>query len=218
MSRRTARQPVPPAAIAHLRDADPVLRALIDRVGPFEASFEPDLWRSLIDAIAGQQLSVRAADAIVDRIAALAPDGGFPGPDQILATPEDTLRACGLSRPKARYVRDLAEKWTDGTLGWAELPELRDEQVVERLTAVKGIGRWTAEMVLIFTLGRPDVLPAEDLALRVAVQREYGLAERPLRPETEALAQGWRPFRSAATLYLWRSLNPPSPDQKFTGS
>lgn len=204
---RSALAEFSPDAIAHLRASDPVLGAVIDRVGPFEHVVEPDLWRSLVDAIVSQQLSVKAASTIVGRVAALASEGGFPGPERLLAAPEETLRACGLSRAKVRYVRDLATRWVDGSLPHETLPSLPDEEVIRVLTEVKGIGRWTAEMVLIFTLGRPDVLPIDDLGLQAAVQRAYALPERPRPREILPLAEPWRPYRSAATLYLWRSLS-----------
>lgn len=210
--RRLARQPIPPEARERLRESDTVLREVIDRVGAFEPSFEPDLWWSLVDAIASQQLSVKAASTIVGRVAALGRAGERPGPAELLAIPEETLRACGLSGAKTRYVKDLAAKWLDDTLEPARLPELSDDDVVEHLVRVKGIGRWTAEMVLIFTFCRPDVLPVDDLGLRVAVQRAYGLPERPARPELERIGEPWRPYRSVATLYLWRSLALPAPD------
>ena len=210
MSRRPARGKFLSGAVEHLRTADPVLRELIDRIGHFDPPHEPDLWRSLIDAIAGQQLSVRAADAIVHRIAALAPDDRFPSAGRILHTSEEDLRACGLSRPKIRYIKDLARQWTDGTLHPERLPHLPDDELITALTRVKGIGRWTAEMVLIFTLQRPDVLPTDDLGLRTAAQRAYALPERPAKAELLALGERWRPFRSVATLYLWRSLGSPS--------
>lgn len=205
--RRQAKQVIPAAAVAALRERDPVLRAVIDRVGPFEASYEPDLWWSLVDAIASQQLSVKAAATIVGRVDALVPEGSRPTPADLLALPDEALRGCGLSGAKTRYVKDLAARWLDGSLEPDRLPAMPDEEVVEHLTRVKGIGRWTAEMILIFTLARPDVLPVDDLGLRVAVQRAYGLAERPGRAELTEIGEAWRPFRSAATLYLWRSLN-----------
>ncbi|CAN5690431.1 DNA-3-methyladenine glycosylase [soil metagenome] len=207
MSRRPARAAFPEGAVEHLRSADPVLRAVIDRVGDFEPSHEPDLWRALVGSIISQQLSVRAAATIESRVAALAPGDGFPAPEELLARPEETLRACGLSGAKTRYVRDLAAKWTDGSLAIERLPIMDDETVITELTQVKGIGRWTAEMVLIFTLGRMDVLPVDDLGTRSAVQRAYGLDERPGAADLRALGEAWRPFRSVATLYLWRSLN-----------
>lgn len=205
-ARKAARQPLPPEGVALLAERDPVLRGVIERVGPFEASYEPDLWWSLIDAISSQQLSVKAASSIVGRLAVLGPGGGRPTPRELLALDEAALRAAGLSGAKVRYVRDLAERWSDGRLEAGRLPDLPDEAVVEHLTAVKGIGRWTAEMTLIFTLRRPDVLPVDDLGLRVAVQRAYGLAERPGRAELARIGEPWRPYRSVATLYLWRSL------------
>jgi 3-methyladenine DNA glycosylase/8-oxoguanine DNA glycosylase len=138
-------------------------------------------------------------------VACLAPNGRRPTPAEILATPDDTLRACGLSRAKTAYVKDLATKWLDGTLEADNLHTMADEEVIEQLVRVKGIGRWTAEMVLMFTLGRPDVLPVDDLGLRVAVQDAYELADRPGRAELETLGEPWRPWRSVASFYLWRS-------------
>lgn len=196
----------PPEAVDHLRRADPVLREVIDRVGPFEPAHEPDLWRSLVGSIISQQLSVRAAATIESRVAALGDGVGFPEPQRLLALPEETLRACGLSGAKTRYVKDLAGKWLDGTLQPERIAALPDEEVIAELTRVKGIGRWTAEMVLIFTLRRPDVLPVDDLGFRNAVQRAYGLPERPGAAELQRLGDAWRPYRSIATLYLWRSL------------
>ncbi|MGI9181935.1 MAG: DNA-3-methyladenine glycosylase family protein [Longimicrobiaceae bacterium] len=196
----------PPQAVDHLRHADSVLREVIDRVGPFEPGHEPDLWRSLIGSIISQQLSVKAGATIESRVAALGDGEGFPAPQRLLALPEEVLRACGLSGAKTRYVKDLAGKWLDGTLQPERIAALPDEEVIAELTQVKGIGRWTAEMVLIFTLRRPDVLPVDDLGFRNAVQRAYGLAERPGASELQRLGEPWRPYRSIATLYLWRSL------------
>lgn len=184
-----------------------MLREVIARVGPLEPSLEPDLWWALVDAIASQQLSVKAAATIIGRVAALGGGSGRPGPAQILAAGEDTLRACGLSGAKTRYLRDLATRWTDGTLRPEHLAELPDEAFIAELTQAKGVGRWTAEMLLIFSLDRPDVLPVDDLGLRNAVQRAYGLPARPGRAELERVAEPWRPFRSVATRYLWRSLD-----------
>jgi 3-methyladenine DNA glycosylase/8-oxoguanine DNA glycosylase len=207
--RRQAKQTIPAEAVAALRACDPVMKDVIDRVGHFEASYEADLWWALVDAIASQQLSVKAAATIAGRVAALTPGEARPTPREILEVPDETLRACGLSGAKTRYVKDLATRWLDGTLEPDRLPSMPDEEVVEHLTSVKGIGRWTAEMILIFTLGRPDILPVDDLGLKVAVQRAYGLEERPGRGEVLEIGERWRPYRSAATLYLWRSLNTP---------
>jgi 3-methyladenine DNA glycosylase/8-oxoguanine DNA glycosylase len=193
-------------AIAHLSARDPVLAGVIASVGVFEPPHEPDLWWSLVDAIVSQQLSVKAAATIAGRVAALGSNGSRPSPETILATADDTLRACGLSRAKVVYVKDLAARWSDGRLNPARLVELQDGEVVAELIAVKGIGRWTAEMFLIFTLGRPDILPVDDLGLRTAVHRAYNLAERPAAAEVARIGERWKPFSSAATLYLWRSL------------
>lgn len=211
MSRRPERTRPDPAALAHLRAADPVLREVVDRVGPIELSREPDLWWSLVDAIAAQQLSVKAAATIIGRVEALAPAGRRPTPEELLAAPEEALRACGFSRAKTAYVKDLAAKWLDGTLRPEELPRLPDEEVVALLTQVKGVGRWTAEMVLVFTLGRPDVLPVDDLGIRSAVQRAYALPERPGREELLRIGEPWRPHRTLASRYLWRSLDATPP-------
>ncbi len=204
--RRPGRAAPPAEAVAHLRAADPRLAEVIDRVGPVEFPLEPDLWWALVDAICAQQLSVKAAATILGRVEALAPEGRRPTPEEILALPDETLRACGFSRAKTAYVKDLAARWLDGTLRQDEIPELPDEEVVRVLTQVKGIGRWTAEMILIFTLGRPDVFPTDDLGIRVAVQRLADLPERPGRAEMERIAEPWRPWRTLASRYLWRSL------------
>lgn len=196
---------IPAGAIDALRAADPVLAGLIDRIGPIEPAHEPDLWWSLIDAIVSQQLSIRAAATILKRVEALAPEGLRPAPADILATPDETLRACGLSRAKVLYVKDLASRWLDGSLEPHRLATLPDEEAIEHLVQVKGIGRWTAEMVLMFTLRRPDIFPVDDLGLRVAVQEAYGLPDRPGKREMQALGERWRPWRSIASFYLWRS-------------
>lgn len=209
-TRRPLRAPAPPEAVEHLRRADPVLREVIDRVGPIELTIEPDLWWSLVDSIVSQQLSVKAASTIIGRMAALGA-GGRPTPAEMLAAKEDVLRAAGLSRAKVRYVKDLAARWLDGSLPHGRIPAMTDEEVVAELTQVKGIGTWTAEMILIFTLGRPDVLPVDDLAIRVAAQQHYGLAERPKRDELLRIGEPWRPWRTLASRYLWRSLGKTPP-------
>jgi DNA-3-methyladenine glycosylase II len=203
--RRPHRTAAPLAGIEHLRGADPVLREVIDRIGPIELTSEPDLWWSLIDAIMSQQLSVAAASTIIGRVAALGASGR-PTPAEILAADEALLRAAGLSRAKVRYVKDLAARWLDGSLDHRRIPAMTDEEVVAELTRVKGIGVWTAEMILIFTLGRPDVFPVDDLAIRVAVQQLYGLPARPERDALLRIGEPWRPWRTLASRYLWRSL------------
>jgi DNA-3-methyladenine glycosylase II len=206
------------AAVAHLRAADPVLARLIARVGPPTIRHEPDYFAALVGTIVGQQISVRAAASVRARLAAcFHPER--PTPAGVLALGEAGLRACGLSQAKARYVLDLAARVHGGQLDLAALDALDDEAVIQRLTVVKGIGRWSAEMLLIFGLGRPDVLPVDDLGFRAAVRREYGLDTLPRAAALRALAEPWRPWRTFATWYLWRSaaqdptvVVPPPPD------
>ena len=157
-------------------------------------------------SIAGQQLSVLAASAIWRKLIARF-DGRTPTPQEILADDPDALRiAAGFSRAKVAYLRSLAEHVVAGELELDRLAELPDEEVIRELTAVKGIGEWTAHMFLMFTLHRPDVLPTGDLGVRNAVQRAYGLEAPPKPAEMQALAEPWRPYRTRACLYLWRSL------------
>ena len=204
-TRRPLRAPAPDEAVEHLRRADPVLREVIDRIGPIELTTEPDLWWSLVDSIMSQQLSVKAAWTIIGRLAALGADGR-PTPAEMLAMDDDVLRTAGLSRAKVRYVKDLAACWLDGSLDHGRIPAMTDEEVIAELTRVKGIGTWTAEMILIFTLGRPDVLPVDDLAIRAAAQQLYGLGERTGRDALLRIGEPWRPWRTLASRYLWRSL------------
>jgi 3-methyladenine DNA glycosylase/8-oxoguanine DNA glycosylase len=193
------------AAIAYLRAADPILAGLIDRIGRLEYRVEDDLWRAIVGSIVGQQLSVRAAATIRARLAALGSDG-FPDPTTMLAVSEERLRACGLSRAKASYVQDAARAWLEGEVVPETLISASDERVVEELLKLRGVGRWTAQMVLIFCLERPDILAVDDLGIRAAVHRAYGFAERPERAEVLRIGEKWAPYRSVASLYLWRSL------------
>lgn len=198
-------------AARHLARVDARLAPVVSRVGALPLGPEPDLWRCIAESIVGQQLSVAAAGTICRRVAALATGGaGFPSPARILELPADQLRGCGLSGAKTAFVRDLAARWTDGTLRPEELTALDDQAVIERLTAVKGIGVWTAHMVLIFGLARPDVLPVGDLGVQRAAGRLYGLEGRPDPAELERLAGHWRPYRSFGARYLWRSLSLPA--------
>lgn len=181
------------------------MKRIVERVGELTFNVDSDLWRSLVGSIVGQQLSVAAARTIRGRVAALSPDG-FPDPELILTTPDEVLRACGLSRGKLAYLRDLAQRWQLGEVDPAAVRELPDEEVIERLSRIKGIGRWTAEMVLIFSMNRPDVLAVDDLGIRSAVQKAYDLPERPGKSELLRIGEPWRPYRSYASLYLWESL------------
>jgi 3-methyladenine DNA glycosylase/8-oxoguanine DNA glycosylase len=191
-------------AILHLKKNDPVLRRLIERAGPYKISYhEPD-FPSLARAIVYQQLNGKAAATIWSRVETAA---GELTPERILALTPRRLRAAGLSRQKLAYLRDLAAATAQGRLNFAELPSLDDETVVERLTAVKGIGRWTAHMFLIFALRRPDVLPVGDYGIRAAIRAAYELEELPNPARMEELAVKWRPYCSVASWYLWRSLD-----------
>lgn len=200
-------------ADAHLSRADPVLAALIVAGGgPLPVTRDPrgrpaDSYGALVRSIAGQQLSVKAARAIYARLEARF-DGRTPTPEEILGDDPEALRAAaGFSRAKVRYLRSLAEHVLRGELALERLAELDDEAVIAELTAVKGIGDWTAHMFLMFTLHRPDVLPVGDLGVRNAVMRAYGLDRPPTPAELTTLGEPWRPFRTRASLYLWRSLD-----------
>ncbi len=207
------------AADAHLRRADPVLASLIDEYGgplpaePDRRGRPQDLYGSLVRSIAGQQLSVKAARSIWERLLSRY-SGSPPSPAQILADdPEDLRAAAGFSRAKVSYLRSLAEHVASGDLVLEELRAEPDTVVLERLTAVKGIGEWTAQMFLMFTLDRPDVLPVGDLGVRNAVRSAYKLEALPHAAALSALAEPWRPHRTRACLYLWRSLdNEPARD------
>jgi DNA-3-methyladenine glycosylase II len=199
------------AALAHLRDSDPVLQALIDGCGSLPSSREgrpdrDDHYGALVRAIVGQQLSVKAARSIYGRLTDRY-GGRPPTPKQVLAEdPEDLRAAAGLSRAKVGFLRSLAEHVGSGQLELARLDELPDEQVIAELTAVKGLGVWTAHMFLMFHLERPDVLAVGDLGIRRAVERAYGLPMLPETAQLEAIAASWSPHRTLACRYLWRSL------------
>lgn len=192
----------------HLRGADPVLARIIDAQGPLpEPAERPDHYGALVRAIVGQQLSTKAAHAIHQRLLDLF-EGRPPTPDELLGFDPEPLRsAAGLSRAKVTFLRSLAEHVISGELELDRVAELPDEDVVAELTAVKGVGVWTAHMFLMFQLGRPDVLPVGDLGIRRAVERAYRLRDLPSAGELEALAEPWRPHRTAACLHLWRSLD-----------
>jgi len=164
-----------------------------------------DLFGALLRQIVGQQISVGAAKAILGRLAALFGDEA-PTPTRFLALDPERLRSVGLSRQKASYIRNLAERVESGALELDRLAELTDDEVRKQLTAVKGIGRWSADMVLLVDLGRPDILPSGDLGVRKAVQRAYGLPGLPTPKEVDLLGEKWRPHRSLATSYLYASL------------
>jgi len=188
--------------IAFLGRTDPIMAHAIEQVGSCTLTPNPNIFETLVDAIVSQQISVKAADAIVARLRVAAP-GGLITPETLGQLEHDALRAVGLSTPKARYIRDLTERVLSGQLRLEDLPELDDEQVITNLVAVKGIGRWTAEMILIFSFGRPDILPVDDLGFVEGVREAYGLPARPTRKEMQERGEAWRPYRTFATWYMW---------------
>ena len=204
-------------ALAHLRAADPILRELIDRYGPDglrerREGGQREHYGALVRAIVGQQLSTKAAAAIYRRLADRY-GGREPTPREILDDDPDELRAVGLSRAKVTFLRSLAEHVLDGSLALERLDSLPDDEVIAELTAVKGIGVWSAHMFLIFHLGRPDVLAVGDLGIRKSMMQAYGLDALPLAAAMEEIAECWRPHRTLACRYLWRALdNEPDPD------
>jgi DNA-3-methyladenine glycosylase II len=199
-------------AVAALRDADPVLRDVIDRIGTdglgdFRNHLPSDSYATLVRAIAGQQLSNAAAASIYNKL--LDRYGGrAPTPAEILAEDPEELRvAAGLSHAKVRYLRSLAEHVLDGSLDLDHLDELSDDEVTAELVAVKGLGLWSAHMFLIIHLRRPDVLPVGDLGIRKAIMNLYGLPELPSPAQVTEIGEAWRPYRTLASLFLWRSLH-----------
>lgn len=184
---------------------DPALRPIMARVGPFRPVIRTDRFAALLHAIIAQQVSTRAAEAIFNRLKESLGSGDLTV-ERLRATPTPTLRAAGLSAAKVRYVLDLAERVDRGEIQLDCLHQLTDAEVIALLTQVHGIGVWTAEMFLIFCLGRPDVLPTGDLGLRTAVQRLDGLPELPTPAQVSERGSIWAPYRSVATWYLWQSL------------
>ena len=199
------------AATRHLIQADPVFATLIRRVGRcglVVARDEP--YAALVTAIAHQQLHGRAARAILARFQALYPGTAFPTPAQILSTPDATLRACGFSAGKVAAIRDIAARTAEGLVPTRRAAaRLSDAVLIERLTAIRGVGRWTVEMLLIFTLGRPDILPVDDFGVREGFRRLHRLAAQPRPRELAAMGEAWAPCRSTAAWYLWRAAELP---------
>jgi DNA-3-methyladenine glycosylase II len=197
-----------------LAASDPVMGTLVERIGKIDLATRlrrrkeerpADAYGALLRAIVGQQLSTKAARTIYLRVLDLF-DGSTPSPEQLLEAREVDLRAAGLSGRKTEYVRDLAAHALSGELELDRLEDLDDERVIEEIVAVRGLGRWTAEMFLLFHLQRPDVLSGGDLGIRKAIQVEYGLEEMPPPKRVLEIGEPWRPHRSLASLYLWESL------------
>ncbi|MDQ2666293.1 MAG: DNA-3-methyladenine glycosylase [Gemmatimonadota bacterium] len=195
------------AAIAHLKRADPVMAELIARVGPcrLEVRRTGTHYDALVRSIVYQQLSGKAAGTILRRFTELYP-GKRPRAELVMATEEALMRGAGLSRQKMGYLRDLSTRVTDRSLPLAHLGRLSDDAIIEHLVQVKGIGRWTVQMFLMFRLGRADVLPELDLGVQNAIQRAYGLKKRPTPKDVLRIGEPWRPYASVASWYLWRSL------------
>ena len=196
------------AAVRHLRRVDPHLRAIIDRVGPCRLKPYPDRFGALVRSIISQQISTKAAESINQRLVLI---GGEPHrPSRLIELGETSLRGVGLSGAKARYVLNLAEAVVSGQVPLDAFDDSWDDRAItEALTAVKGIGVWTAEMFLIFALNRPDILPASDLGVRVALRDRHGLDELPKPRDCHALAEAWRPYRTIASWYIWRGVDTP---------
>lgn len=197
-----------------LATADPAMAALIERIGKIDLATRlrrrseerpADAYGALLRAIVGQQLSTKAARTIYLRVCDLF-GGTAPSPEQLLEVSEKDLRGCGLSGRKVEYVRDLAAHVLSGELELDRLGELADEEAIEEIVAVRGLGQWTAEMFLLFHLERPDVLSGGDLGIRKAIQIEYELEEMPTPLQVLEIGEAWRPYRSLASLYLWESL------------
>jgi DNA-3-methyladenine glycosylase II len=192
-------------ALNHLKNCDPVLCGIIERVGPFRMEYGPPEFHSLAESILYQQLNGRAAETIFNRFTALAGDPLMP--EGILKLTDEQLRSVGLSKQKSSYLRDLATKTASGVLDFSSLAEMADDEVIEHLTQVKGIGVWTAQMFLMFTLRRPDVLPTGDYGVQAAMKKHYRKRKLPKPKDMEKIARKWAPYRSIACWYLWRSLD-----------
>lgn len=198
-----------PKTHAHLSKQCPVLKRLIEQAGPCNIVPQPrSPFEALVRAVAHQQLNGTAAETILGRFLALFPHGQFPAPEEIASVPDEAIRAAGFSRSKLAAIRDISEKALNGVVPHRdELATLPDDAIVERLTQCRGVGRWTVEMFLMFTLGRPDVLPVDDFGVRNGYRIAYGLAEMPTPKELQAAGEKWRPYRTTASWYMWRAVD-----------
>ena len=196
-------------ALKHLRQADPILARVIALAGPCKMS--PDHaqspYEALVEAVAHQQLNGKAAQTILGRVKALHPGRPFPSPEELAGTTDELLRAAGLSRAKVMAVKDIAAKTLSGVVPVTkDLLKLDDEEIIERLTSIRGVGRWTVEMLLIFKLGRPDVLPVDDFGVRAGFGAAYRKRGLPKPKMLLKHGERWRPFRSVAAWYMWRAI------------
>jgi len=209
MARKKSAQPFA-AAITHLSNADADWTRLIKQVGPcgLQSNIEREPYEALIRAVAHQQLHGKAAEAITKRFLALYPDAGFPAPENILATDDNVMRACGFSATKVATIRGIAEKTLEGVVPLrSEAVALTDEELIARLVTLRGVGRWTVEMILIFTLDRPDVLPVDDFGVREGWRVLKSMPQQPRPKELSSIGQAWSPYRSVAAWYLWQAAN-----------
>ncbi|MCI0638656.1 MAG: DNA-3-methyladenine glycosylase [Gemmataceae bacterium] len=193
-----------PKIVRHLSRRDTVLKALIRQVGTCTLQVTPDGFAVLARSIISQQISTKAALAIAGRFIKALGRGGLR-PKAVLKASEEIMREAGLSAMKVRSLKDLAEKCDSGAVPLKKLKDMDDEEVIEKLLPVRGIGRWTAEMFLIFSLGRLDILPVGDFGLRAGVRNQYGLEDLPNKKELEEIGESWRPYRSVGTWFIWRS-------------
>lgn len=190
-------------AAHHLSSVDDRLRIIIEKIGVLELKLGKDIFFSLLESILSQQLAPRAADSIISRLVGLFP-GRNVTPERILETNDDLLRSCGISRQKISYLKNIAEAILEGSISSENFNTMDDNEIIAILSRIKGVGTWTAKMFLIFSLGRTDVLPHEDLGIVNAIQRVYLLEERPKRDTVERIAEKWHPYCSVASLYLWK--------------
>lgn len=198
------------AALVHLRAQDPVMRKLIGRVGPYTLRPQRDRFGMLVRSILSQQISTSAARSIRQRVEALVvPES--PTAENLVRLSKHQLRSAGVSPQKAVYLHDLCEKVLDGTVDLSGIARLSDEAIVDQLVQIKGIGRWTAQMFLMFSLGRLDVFPHDDLGIRTALKNLYELEALPDKSESHAIAEVWRPYATVASWYCWRSIDKPKP-------
>lgn len=202
----------------HLAATDPRLAALIARARPYDVAAQPLVrpFHALAESIAYQQLSGKAAATIFGRVRALYPGRKWLDPKLVLATPDEKLRGCGLSGGKTAALKDLAAKALDGTVPSGRmLARMKDEEIIERLTAVRGIGRWTVEMLLIFELGRLDVWPVADYGVQKGFAKTFGRKKLPTTKQFARIGEKWRPYRSVAAWYFWRALDGPEASSRF---
>ncbi|HXY04229.1 MAG TPA: DNA-3-methyladenine glycosylase [Terriglobales bacterium] len=193
------------AAILHLKKCDPVLRAIIERVGSFRMEYGLPEFHSLAEAILYQQLNGKAAATIFKRFTALTGDPLTP--EGISKLTDEQMRSVGLSKQKSSYLRDMAERALNGQLDFSRLHEMSDEEVIKHLTQVKGVGVWTAQMFLMFTLKRPNILPTGDFGIQMAIKKHYNKRKPPKPLHMEKIARPWEPYRSIACWYLWKSMD-----------